>query len=532
MPDEGDDTAQGPSGTAGGVRLAGRFRVANGQPVREGRGEVLYADDEKLGRQVVLKRTSRGEARACARVRHRHIVTVYDVLEIDDGAYRGVWLVMERLPGGSLSGQRFGVQQAARIGEQLADALVALHSAGLVHCDVKPANVVRDRDGTVKLADFDAAQRIGGMDTISPDVPIAYTTNYAAPELINGLPVAACDVFSLGATVHALVTGVPPRPWADANPDGAGMAGLAARPDGIQIHDAAGPLRPILEKLLKAARQDRPTAEEARRMLAEFAQTSGALPLPAPAPPPADGPDAGSPPASAPRSPAPVGEAVTPLSPAQAGEMSTVRRRGRGRALTAIAAAMAVALIVGILAWPEKGDESGAGPPAATPSHTANARPEASRTAPPTRTATAPTATPRAAGAVGQNGGPASSRAVPAQGGSTRSGSGQGSGTPVGPRIEVSVGPRTSADGCSGNCFFVEFLATGLKPDTDYHFEPWSDTWGQANPGVTLNSGGDGRIHSDDRFPFDGDNHRVWVIGESKDGGDPFRSNTITWPSD
>ncbi|MEH1129119.1 serine/threonine-protein kinase [Micromonospora sp. CPCC 206061] len=499
-PDEGDETPQGPSRTAGGELLAGRFRAAGGRPVREGRGEVLYAHDEKLGREVVLKRTSPGEARAFARVRHRHIVTVYDVLEIDDETYRGTWLVMERLSGGSLAGQRFDHQQAARIGEQIADALTALHSAGLVHCDVKPANVVRDRDGTVKLADFDAAQRIGGADTISPETPIAYTTNYAAPELINGLPVAACDVFSLGATVHALVTGLPPRPWAEENPDSAGMAGLAARPEGIEIHDAAGPLRPVLEKLLNAARQHRPTAEQARRMLAEFAQASASSALP-------------------------VGGAVTPLPPAAAGETPAVRPwRGR-RALGAIAAAMAVALTVGIFVWRDNGGESGADPPAALPSPSASAKPDTSRTPPPkpaATTATATTPTPRAAGAPGHN-----NRAI-----TTRSDPPRSSDAPRGPRIEVSIGPRTSAEGCSGNCFFIEFLATGLEPGTDYHFQPWSDVWGRANPGVTLNAGDDGTVHSDERFPFDGDNHRVWVIGKSEDGGGQFTSNTIIWPSD
>ncbi|MEU8355520.1 serine/threonine-protein kinase [Nonomuraea sp. NPDC048882] len=212
------------------------------------------------------------------------MVTVHDVLTLDDGAWAGTWLVLERMPNGSLSERTFSPREAARIGAQIADALAALHRKGLVHCDVKPANIVTDAEGTAKLTDFDAVWRIGGVETISPDRPISYTPDYAGPELVGGRPGAASDVFSLGATVYALVAGHPPRPWAhdgdsaaaSRRADGGGsldarIVGRAAHHGVIEMAVDVGPLRPVLAAMLRSEPERRPAAAEARDALRDVA---------------------------------------------------------------------------------------------------------------------------------------------------------------------------------------------------------------------------------------------------------------------
>ncbi|MFC4008477.1 serine/threonine-protein kinase [Nonomuraea purpurea] len=266
--------------------LGGRFRIEDGEIVPEGRGEVLFSYDEELGRPVVLKRTHSAEARALAKIVHRHIITVYDVLTVDDGPRAGTWLVMERAPHGSLSGRTFSHREAAGIGAQIADALTALHRKGLVHCDVKPANIVMDAEGTAKLTDFDAARRLGGTETISPDSPISYTPDYAAPEVVGGNPGTASDVFSLGATIYALIAGNSPRPWAhgdetadeadEHDPDGnRRIVGWEVHHGVIEMAADIGPLRPVLTAMLHAEPGKRPTAAEAHAALRDIVDPPG-----------------------------------------------------------------------------------------------------------------------------------------------------------------------------------------------------------------------------------------------------------------
>ncbi|WBB61497.1 serine/threonine-protein kinase [Streptomyces sp. WMMC500] len=264
----------------------------------EGRGEVWFAADEQLGRRVVLKRGGAiaerprllGVARAQAKATHPHVVTLYGVEFIETGPDAGCWLVMEHVPGGSLDKQpRMAPERAARIGAQIASALGALHANGVVHCDVKPANVVITDDGTPKLTDFDSAQRTNSNETISPGRPLSYTPDYAAPEVVNGSPVPRSDVYSLAAMLYKAVTGVP-HDEADGAHEGAdGQAGGDSR-DGrdSQEDDATlrewkvsqgvlrrerdtGPLAAPLEAMLRRRADRRPDAAEARRLLEEAA---------------------------------------------------------------------------------------------------------------------------------------------------------------------------------------------------------------------------------------------------------------------
>ncbi|GAA3006931.1 serine/threonine-protein kinase [Streptomyces fulvorobeus] len=282
-----------------GDELAGRYVAKEVIGVGRG-GEVWLAHDTVVGQDVVLKPERiegdretalrpLGEARALAKFRgHPHVVTLFDVVieAPEEDAAATYWFVMEHVPGGGLDGKPpLPPRQAARVGAQLADALAALREAGVVHCDVKPANIGLTRNGTAKLLDFGAAYRIGGAETITANGPYSFTPDYAAPELVRGnVPLPASDVFCLAATLHALVTGAPPR--ADVTePAGGPGAGRAGGEDGARLAywkagqgvveidaEAVGPLYPVLSAMLRHNPRERPEAAEARQLLTAVAE--------------------------------------------------------------------------------------------------------------------------------------------------------------------------------------------------------------------------------------------------------------------
>ncbi len=225
---------------------------------------MWLAEDPELGRRVALKRAKlgespgafdrlRSEARALARFSHPHVVTLYDAVRVRTGDEDTSWLVLEYVPGGSLDAwPPMRPASAARVGAQIASALSALHAEGIVHCDVKPGNIVVTEDGTAKLTDFGAAYRFGARETITRNGSVSHTPAYAAPEVVRGRPEPASDVFSLGATVRALVAGGPP-------------GDPAARDAGL------GPLAGVVAAMLRPEPGDRPAPAEARRMLDEVA---------------------------------------------------------------------------------------------------------------------------------------------------------------------------------------------------------------------------------------------------------------------
>lgn len=219
-----------------------------------------------MGRDVVLKDVdgtrapgyAPAEIRALAKAGHPHVIGVYEFCPVTGkGDHDGDWAVLEWAPEKSLAGVKMPAAGAAAVAAQIASALVHLHAHGIVHCDIKPGNIVRAVGGATKLTDFGSAYLLH-TETVTPQPPLSYTPAYAPPEIHrHRRPVPASDVYSLAATVHALVTGVPPEhPAGDLSalgPLGAVLAGMlaedpAARPDAAEavllfqtISDGADP---------------------------------------------------------------------------------------------------------------------------------------------------------------------------------------------------------------------------------------------------------------------------------------------------
>ncbi|QTR02951.1 serine/threonine protein kinase [Saccharothrix algeriensis] len=239
-------------------------------------GVVWTAFDRKLKRTVALKRPHavasqadrlrfRREAETAARVQHPNAISVFDTVDGDD-----CWLVMEYSPADGLdgvlaAGGPLTPERAARVGVQVAAALAAVHAHRIVHCDVKPGNVLVTADGCAKLTDFGIS--VWHEVTRTEDGAFCGTPGYTAPEVVAGRPATeASDVFSLGATLFAAVEGFPPA--------GAGGPGEAPAREGGQREVAparrAGPLAPLLREMLDPCPARRPTADEARRRRGEF----------------------------------------------------------------------------------------------------------------------------------------------------------------------------------------------------------------------------------------------------------------------
>jgi WD40 repeat protein len=192
---------------------------------RGGMGVVLRAFDEKLHRVVAIKAlapqlatssTARKrfvrEAQAAAAVAHDHVVAIHAVQDAGPVPY----LVMQFVAGQSLEdlirrGGPLDVKEVLRIGMQAASGLAAAHAQGLVHRDVKPANILLENGvQRVKLTDFGLARAVGDASLTQVGV-IAGTPQFMSPEQARGEAVdARSDLFSLGSVLYTLCTGRPP----------------------------------------------------------------------------------------------------------------------------------------------------------------------------------------------------------------------------------------------------------------------------------------------------------------------------------
>jgi serine/threonine protein kinase len=270
------------------IVVAGRYHLLS-ELGGGGMGAVWLAHDELLGRQVAVKQvlTPLGmtgaavaeqrqrvlrEGRIAARLNHPHAVAVLDVIVDADQP----WLVMEYLPSRNLaavltSDGVLPVPQVAQIGAQVADALTAVHAAGIVHRDVKPANILigwgGEAQGVVKLTDFGIARAAGDV-ALTQTGMLTGTPAFLAPEIARGgEPDHRSDVFSLGATLYTSLEGRPPFGTGD---NSLLLLHRVARGEYDPPHQAAA-MTPLLLRMLDVDPAHRPTTAQVRDALSALA---------------------------------------------------------------------------------------------------------------------------------------------------------------------------------------------------------------------------------------------------------------------
>ncbi|MET9383733.1 serine/threonine-protein kinase [Streptomyces sp. NPDC002928] len=228
----------------------------------------LPGDPEDVSRQRAAHRLYR-EARAAARVDHPSAVSIYDVVvEEEDGL---PWIVMELVRGESLHEllQRGPLEPAesARVGLAVLGALRAAHAVGIVHRDVKPANVLLGRHGRVVLSDFGIAH-VQGEESLTVSGEFIGSLEFIAPERMSGRGAGpASDLWSLGVLLYAAVEGW--SPFRRTTLESTLAAILAAEtPEPKQ----AGPLGPLIVRLLEKDPERRPDAEEVGAVLEAVAE--------------------------------------------------------------------------------------------------------------------------------------------------------------------------------------------------------------------------------------------------------------------
>ncbi|MEW2116540.1 protein kinase [Streptomyces sp. NPDC005474] len=294
---EGGADRSGESGGRGNRRgnkgdegrlVGGRYRLTE-RIGSGGMGTVWRAQDELVEREVAVKQPRlpgdpqdaahqriahrlRREARAAARVDHPSAVSVHDVV-VEDGL---PWIVMELVRGESLHEmlQRGPLKPAesARIGLAVVGALRAAHSVGIVHRDVKPANVLLGPHGRVVLTDFGIAH-IMGEESLTMSGEFVGSLEFIAPERMSGRGAGpSSDLWSLGVLLYAAVEGW--SPFRRTTLESTLAAILSADP--VQPQQA-GPLGPLLVRLLMKDPAERPDADE---VTAALEAVSKGWPLP------------------------------------------------------------------------------------------------------------------------------------------------------------------------------------------------------------------------------------------------------------
>ncbi len=305
--------------------LAGRYRIER-RLASGGMGTVHLAEDRRLGRKVALKlleeelaadpdfvaRFER-EARAAAALSHPNIASVFDFGE-DEGR---PFIAMEYIAGRDLTrllDQQASLEpgRAVAIACSICDALAHAHSAGIVHGDVKPANVIIGDDGRVKLTDFGIA-RARGHTTLTAAGSVIGTGRYSAPEQVGGKAVGPeTDLYSLGVVLFEMLTGSVP--FGSESPSATARQLLtedvpppSARTEGIPLA-----LEEVVIRATARQRehrfQDAETMGAALRAILESDQRggAGALPNDFPVVPAATLPGTASPPTQATKRPLPL----------------------------------------------------------------------------------------------------------------------------------------------------------------------------------------------------------------------------------
>ena len=270
------------------LRKIGRYEICS-QLGAGGMGEIYLATDTKLDRKVALKilpsdivdshagagsdrvRRFVQEARAASALNHPNILTIYEIDEIDSEHF----IATEFVDGETLRDRiRFATitpTEAIEIGIQVASALWATHSVGIIHRDIKPDNIMLRRDGIVKVLDFGLAKLsrerqtthtnslAPTQDFINTDVGMVMgTARYMSPEQARGFDVdARTDIWSLGCVLYEIIAGRPPFSGQTAIDIMSGIIQL--EPDSLAQYLPDGPrdLDRIVARTLRKDREER-----------------------------------------------------------------------------------------------------------------------------------------------------------------------------------------------------------------------------------------------------------------------------------
>ena len=256
--------------------LGKRYRLLS--PLGSGASAHVYlAEDLTLERHVAVKvllpglaqdeaflKRFRAEARAAGSLNHPHVMKVFDWGEEADGPY----LVLEYLGGGNLRelldrGILLTPAEAASVGSQAASGLAYAHGRGIVHRDVKPANLLFDEEGRLRVGDFGVARALAASSWTEPVGAVIGTARYVSPEQAQGQAVdGRADVYALALLLYESVTGT--LPFVADTSVGTLMARIG-RP--LPPHRALGLLNPVLHAAADPDEASRPSAAELVRSL-------------------------------------------------------------------------------------------------------------------------------------------------------------------------------------------------------------------------------------------------------------------------
>jgi hypothetical protein len=253
-----------------GLTFGGRYQLSSRIAIG-GMGEVWQATDLVIGRTVAIKilkdeylgdpgflERFRAEARHAALVNHEGIANVFDYGEEDGSAY----LVMELVPGEALSTilERERVLSTDRVLDivaQTASALHAAHSAGLVHRDIKPGNLLITPDGRVKITDFGIA-RIADQVPLTATGQVMGTVQYLSPEQASGRPASpTTDIYSLGIVAYEALAGR--RPFTGESQVAIAMAQINEKAPDLPV-TVSEPVRNLVYACIAKNPADRPAS--------------------------------------------------------------------------------------------------------------------------------------------------------------------------------------------------------------------------------------------------------------------------------
>lgn len=253
-----------------GMTFGGRYELQSRIAIG-GMGEVWQATDLVIGRLVAIKilkdeylgdpgflERFRAEARHAALVNHEGIANVYDYGEEEGSAY----LVMELVPGEPLSTviereKTLSIDKVLDIMAQTAAALQAAHSAGLVHRDIKPGNMLITPEGRVKITDFGIA-RIADQVPLTATGQVMGTVQYLSPEQASGHPASpSTDIYSLGIVAYECLAGK--RPFTGESQVAIAMAQINEEPPPLP-ETIAEPVRNLVYSCIAKKPADRPAS--------------------------------------------------------------------------------------------------------------------------------------------------------------------------------------------------------------------------------------------------------------------------------